>query len=80
MISAIFFLDVKGRPIIYRDYRGDVSIKAAEKFMVKFNEAEDAGRLCPVIHDDGVTYIYLQVRAPCSSSTSSSGARSCASS
>lgn len=61
MISAIFFLDIKGRPIIFRDFRGDVSIKYAEKFMTKFNEYEDNGKQCPVMHDDGVTYIYLQI-------------------
>lgn len=59
-VSAVFVLDVKGRILIYRDYRGDISIKYAEKFMSKVNELEDSGKLSPVIHDDGVTYIYLQ--------------------
>ncbi|KAI8475358.1 MAG: Mu1-adaptin [Monoraphidium minutum] len=58
-VSALFLLDAKGRPLIYRDYRGDVSTKAAEKFIAKINELEDAARLSPVIHDDGVSYIYL---------------------
>lgn len=58
-VSALFLLDVKGRPLIYRDYRGDVSTKHAEKFIQKINELEDAGKLSPIIHDDGVTYIYL---------------------
>lgn len=59
-ISAIFFLDVKGRVIIYRDYRGDVSPKYADKFMTKINELEDVGKLSPILYDDGVTYVYLQ--------------------
>jgi AP-1 complex subunit mu len=59
-VSAIFFLDVKGRVIIYRDYRGDVSPKHAERFITKVNELEESGTLTPVIHDDGVSYIYLQ--------------------
>jgi len=59
-VSAVFVLDVKGRILIYRDYRGDISIKYAEKFMSKVNELEDSGKLSPVICDDGVTYIYLQ--------------------
>jgi AP-1 complex subunit mu len=54
-VSALFLLDAKGRPLIYRDYRGDVGTKHAEKFITKINELEDAGRLSPVIHDDGVT-------------------------
>lgn len=61
MISAIFFLDAKGRILIYRDYRGDISPKYAEKFMTKINEMEEAGNLSPVILDDGVTYLYLRV-------------------
>ncbi|KAF6250703.1 Mu1-adaptin [Scenedesmus sp. NREL 46B-D3] len=59
-VSAIFILDVKGRVLIHRDYRGDVSTKFADKFMSKLNESEDSGKLSPVLHDDGVTYIYLQ--------------------
>lgn len=61
MISAIFFLDIKGRILIYRDYRGDISPKYAEKFMSKINEMEEAGKLSPVIMDEGVTYLYLTV-------------------
>ena len=59
-VSAVFFLDVKGRILIYRDYRGDISTKHAEKFITKVNELEDVGKLAPVLHDDGVSYIYLQ--------------------
>lgn len=54
-ISALFLLDVKGRPLIYRDYRGDVSTRAAEKFIQRIHELEDAGKLSPIIQDDGVT-------------------------
>jgi AP-1 complex subunit mu len=54
-LSALFLLDAKGRPLIYRDYRGDVSTRAAEKFIARLGELEDAGKLSPVIHDDGVT-------------------------
>ena len=60
-VSAIFFLDVKGRVIVHRDYRGDISPKYAEKFMAKINELEENSKLTPVIHDEGVNYIYLQV-------------------
>jgi AP-1 complex subunit mu len=59
-ISALFFLDVKGRVIIHRDYRGDISTKYAEKFMSKINEYEESGKLTPVLHDDGINYVYLQ--------------------
>jgi AP-1 complex subunit mu len=59
-VSALYLLDAKGRPLIYRDYRGDgAGPRAAERFMSKLAELEDGGRLSPVIYDDGVTYVYL---------------------
>jgi|LauGreDrversion4_1035100.scaffolds.fasta_scaffold240490_2 hypothetical protein len=62
MISAILILDFKGRVIISRDYRGDISQKCAERFMTKINELEGDSKLTPVIYDDaGVSYIYLTV-------------------
>jgi AP-1 complex subunit mu len=33
--SALFILDLKGRVILSRDYRGDVPLKFAERFVVK---------------------------------------------
>ncbi len=60
-ISAIFFLDVKGRVIVYRDFRGDVSPKSAERFITRLNELEENSKQSPIIQDEGVTYIYLQV-------------------
>lgn len=63
MISALFILDLKGRVIINRDYRGDVSSKCVERFMNKLNELEGDSKLAPIIYDDaGVSYIYLTVR------------------
>jgi len=53
--------DVKGRVIVHRDYRGDVSPKVTERFMSKLSELEEVSGITPVIHDEGVTYIYTQV-------------------
>ncbi|KAK9832883.1 hypothetical protein WJX74_000672 [Apatococcus lobatus] len=58
--SAVFILDLKGRPILIRDYRGDVSTKSAERFITKVNELEETGKVSPIIYDEGVTYIYIQ--------------------
>ncbi|KAF5833389.1 Mu1-adaptin [Dunaliella salina] len=60
-VSALFFLDVKGRVILHRDYRGDVSPKVAERFMNKLNELEEVSGIAPIICDEGITYIYTQV-------------------
>ena len=43
--SALFILDLKGSIILYRDYRGDVPIKFAERFITKLNELEEAGKV-----------------------------------
>lgn len=43
--SAVFILDLKGHVILFRDYRGDVPIKHAERFITKLNELEEAGKV-----------------------------------
>ena len=40
--SALFLLDIKGRVLIWRDYRGDVSAVDAERFFTKLIEKEVA--------------------------------------
>lgn len=41
--SALFILDLKGRVILSRDYRGDVAPKLVERFISRVNELEDTG-------------------------------------
>ena len=38
--SALFLLDIKGRVLVWRDYRGDVSATQAERFFTKLIEKE----------------------------------------
>lgn len=38
--SALFLLDVKGRVLVWRDYRGDVSAAQAERFFTKLIDKE----------------------------------------
>ena len=40
--------------------RGDIPLRAADLFMSKLNELEDAGKASPVIQDEGTSYIYVQ--------------------
>ncbi|KAK0586678.1 hypothetical protein LWI29_010572 [Acer saccharum] len=59
--SALFLLDIKGRVLIWRDYRGDVSSVQAERFFTKFIEKEDDPQSQdPVVYDSGVTYMFIQ--------------------
>ena len=41
--SALFILDLKGRVILSRDYRGDVPAKSVEHFISRVNELEETG-------------------------------------
>ena len=38
--SALFLLDIKGRVLVWRDYRGDVTATQAERFFTKLIEKE----------------------------------------
>ncbi|KAK4719518.1 hypothetical protein R3W88_017856 [Solanum pinnatisectum] len=60
-ISALFLLDMKGRCLISRDYRGDVSAQQVEKFFTKLLEKEgDLEYDGPVCHENGVNYMFIQ--------------------
>lgn len=54
MVSAIFFLDNKGQPLLSRNYRGDVPLSAVEAFPLLVAENQ-----CPCITHEGVNYMYI---------------------
>ncbi|KAK6249570.1 hypothetical protein SCA6_003575 [Theobroma cacao] len=60
--SALFLLDIKGRVLIWRDYRGDVPAAEAERFFTKLIEKQggDPQSQDPVVYDNGVTYLFIQ--------------------
>ncbi|XP_024403971.1 AP-1 complex subunit mu-2 [Physcomitrium patens] len=59
--SAIFLLDMKGRVLIWRDYRGDVSAPQAERAFAKLMDGEgDPASHAPLLLDNGVTYLFIQ--------------------
>lgn len=57
--SAVFILDSKGKILISRNYRGDVPMSAAERFISKLTEDEDLN-IKPVLEEDGITYVYIK--------------------
>jgi len=57
--SAIFILDNKGKILINRDYRGDVPMSCAERFISRVMEEEELN-VKPVFEEDGITYIYIK--------------------
>lgn len=54
--SAVFILDSRGKVLIWRDYRGDVRLGAAERFMDIFMASEDS-EAKPIFVEDGITYV-----------------------
>ncbi|KAG1466254.1 hypothetical protein G6F56_004722 [Rhizopus delemar] len=60
MASAIFILDLKGKVLISRNYRGDIPMSAVEKFMPLVSEAEDEQIPLPCFTHEGINYMYLK--------------------
>lgn len=60
MASCVFILDLKGKVIISRDYRGDVDTSIAEKFMTLLLEKEDEGVATPILCYDNTYLLYVK--------------------
>lgn len=58
--SAVFIMDLKGKVIISRNYRGDIPMTAADRFSLYIQEKEEM-ELRPVFTVDGITYVYIKV-------------------
>lgn len=56
---AIYILDVKGKVILTRNYRGDLPHNVAQRFISRFLEEEEVS-LKPVILDEDVSFIYIR--------------------
>lgn len=57
--SALFILDQKGKILISRNYRGDVPMSVASRFLSKVLE-EDELNVKPIIEEEGVSYIFVK--------------------
>ncbi|KAI2476636.1 AP-1 mu protein [Pyrenophora tritici-repentis] len=61
MASAIFFLDLKGKTLLARNYRGDIPMSAVEKFPILLSEAEDeSSAVPPCFSSEGINYLYIR--------------------
>jgi AP-1 complex subunit mu len=59
--SAIYILDLKGKVIISRNYRGDIPSNAVEKFITLLQDAEDAEETpTPIMSQEGINYLYIK--------------------
>ncbi|KAM3721458.1 AP-1 complex subunit mu-1-I [Dirofilaria immitis] len=58
--SAIYILDLKGKVIISRNYRGDIDMAIIDKFMPLLLELEEEGRQSPALEHPEATFIYVR--------------------
>lgn len=57
--SAVFVMDLKGKVIISRDYRGDVPMNIADKFSKLVQESEES-EIKPVMTDADITFLSVK--------------------
>ncbi|KAJ3362467.1 AP-1 complex subunit mu-1 [Allomyces macrogynus ATCC 38327] len=60
--SAVFILDLKGKVLIARNFRGDIPMTTIEKFMPLITDSEeDGGEQAPIMSDEnGINYLYMK--------------------
>lgn len=63
MASQIHFLDIRGKLLLSRDYKGDIPTSTIEKFPLLLldleNEEGDDSNYRPVINHQGINYVYI---------------------
>lgn len=57
--QAIYILDLKGKVILTRNYRGDLPHNVSQRFISRFLEEEELS-LKPIILDDDVSFVYIR--------------------
>lgn len=60
VVSAIYILDLKGKVLISRNYRGNIDLNIIEKFMPILGEREDEACLCPILRHKDVNFLFIQ--------------------
>eukprot|EP01041_Mallomonas_annulata_P012490 gene12490-26293_t len=58
--SAVFIMDLKGKVIISRNYRGDIPMMVSERFSQYIQERDEIEHR-PVFTDEGITFVYIKV-------------------
>ncbi|XP_007107325.1 AP-1 complex subunit mu-2 isoform X3 [Physeter macrocephalus] len=58
--SAVFILDVKGKPLISRNYKGDVPMSEIEHFMSLLMQREEEGALAPLMSHGRVHFLWIK--------------------
>ena len=58
--SAIFILDLKGKVLISRNYRGDIPTNVIERFPKLLAEQEENNTVTAIIQDDNHTLVFIK--------------------
>jgi len=58
--SAVYILDVKGKVLICRNYRGDIDMAVIDKFMPLLMEKEEEGSLTPILQHGETAFVYIK--------------------
>ncbi len=58
--SAIYFLDLKGKVLVSRNYRGDIDMNSIDKFMPILMDREEEGSLNPILRHLDTTFMYIK--------------------
>ncbi|XP_065069275.1 AP-1 complex subunit mu-1-like [Rhopilema esculentum] len=59
-MSAVYVLDLKGKNLISRNYRGDIDFGIIEKFLPLVLEREEEEATSPIIVHGDVTFVYIK--------------------
>jgi len=58
--SAIYFLDMKGKVLMNRNYRGDIENNVIDKFIGLVSDMEDDDNASPLIKTEECTFAYIK--------------------
>ncbi|KAM9922533.1 hypothetical protein OXX59_005763 [Metschnikowia pulcherrima] len=62
MASQIHFLDIKGKPLLSRDYKGDIAANTIENFphiLLELESTDDDSLYRPYYNKNGINYVYI---------------------
>lgn len=58
--SAVYVLDIKGKVLVCRNYRGDIDMSVIDKFMPLLMEQEEEAVTTPIIQHNGINFIFTK--------------------
>ena len=60
VLSGIYILDMKGKVLINRNYRGDIENTVIDKFIGLVMDREEDGTLTPLLQTEECTFAFIR--------------------